>query len=346
MSDDLALLVGMLQIPSLSGEEARLAQFLVAEMQARGFRSEIDAAGNAVGRKGQGSRQVVLLGHMDTVPGLIPVEVKKERIFGRGAVDAKGPLAAFIAAAAGIEPPRDKEIVVIGAVEEEAASSKGARYALGGYRPEAVIIGEPSGWSSITLGYKGRLLVEYRLAQDARHASAREPSAGEKAIDFWNELSRYAQGVNRGGEGHFHALEVNLRGMGLSGDGLREEAFFEVGLRVPPGMELASLEGKVRGLAQSEAELRFFGPEEPFLAEKDNALVRAFTRSIRREGARPTFKLKTGTSDMNVVGPVWRCPIVAYGPGDSSLDHTPQEHLELAEYQRAIAILARVLSEL
>ena len=46
---------------------------------------------------------------------------------------------------------------------------------------------------------------------------------------------------------------------------------------------------------------------------------------------------------MNVVGPAWHCPIVAYGPGDSSLDHTPNEHLDLAEYRQAIAILTRVL---
>jgi LysW-gamma-L-lysine carboxypeptidase len=46
---------------------------------------------------------------------------------------------------------------------------------------------------------------------------------------------------------------------------------------------------------------------------------------------------------MNVAGPAWRCPIVAYGPGDSRLDHTPDEHLPLDEYQQAIGVLARVL---
>ena len=71
--------------------------------------------------------------------------------------------------------------------------------------------------------------------------------------------------------------------------------------------------------------------------------MRAFLQAIRAEGLDPAFKVKSGTSDMNVVGPVWNCPILAYGPGDSSLDHTPNEHLDLAEYQQAIAVLARVL---
>ncbi len=45
-----------------------------------------------------------------------------------------------------------------------------------------------------------------------------------------------------------------------------------------------------------------------------------------------------------MVGPAWNCPMVAYGPGDSRLDHTPDEHLDLAEYHQAIAILSRALS--
>jgi LysW-gamma-L-lysine carboxypeptidase len=57
----------------------------------------------------------------------------------------------------------------------------------------------------------------------------------------------------------------------------------------------------------------------------------------------PKFKVKTGTSDMNVLAPHWRCPVVAYGPGDSALDHTPHEHISVQEYQQAIAVLTRTL---
>jgi LysW-gamma-L-lysine carboxypeptidase len=53
----------------------------------------------------------------------------------------------------------------------------------------------------------------------------------------------------------------------------------------------------------------------------------------------PGFVVKTGTSDMNVVGPVWGCPIVAYGPGDSALDHTPHEQLDLREFWTAVQVL-------
>jgi LysW-gamma-L-lysine carboxypeptidase len=49
---------------------------------------------------------------------------------------------------------------------------------------------------------------------------------------------------------------------------------------------------------------------------------------------------------MNIVGPAWRCPIVAYGPGDSSLDHTPEEHIDLAEFRRVVDVLAHTLETL
>ena len=57
----------------------------------------------------------------------------------------------------------------------------------------------------------------------------------------------------------------------------------------------------------------------------------------------PRFTLKLGTSDMTVVGPAWRCPIVAYGPGDAALDHTPEERIVLDDYARAIHVLTDVL---
>ena len=71
--------------------------------------------------------------------------------------------------------------------------------------------------------------------------------------------------------------------------------------------------------------------------------MRAFLKAIREQGGDPKFKVKTGTSDMNVVAPHWQCPIVAYGPGDSVFDHTPQEQTSLREYCQAIDVLARTL---
>jgi LysW-gamma-L-lysine carboxypeptidase len=94
------LLHELVSIPSLSGDEAAACEFLAALMRDHGFEAGIDPAGNAVGSIGAGPETVVLLGHIDTVPGQIPVHIAGGVLWGRGAVDAKGSLATFVAAAA------------------------------------------------------------------------------------------------------------------------------------------------------------------------------------------------------------------------------------------------------
>ncbi len=93
-------------------------------------------------------------------------------------------------------------------------------------------------------------------------------------------------------------------------------------------------------------ELTLRGYEAAWRSPRETALVRSFLGAIRAHGSRPGFVVKTGTSDMNVVAPAWRCPIVAYGPGDSSLDHTPSEHLSLAEYGQAIDVIVDALQNM
>ncbi|MGH2409287.1 MAG: M20/M25/M40 family metallo-hydrolase, partial [Chloroflexota bacterium] len=75
-------------------------------------------------------------------------------------------------------------------------------------------------------------------------------------------------------------------------------------------------------------------------------LARAMLAAIRAWGGQPRFAVKTGTSDLNVVAEPWTCPLLAYGPGDAALDHTPNEHIDLTEFDRSVAILRTALAEL
>jgi LysW-gamma-L-lysine carboxypeptidase len=116
---------------------------------------------------------------------------------------------------------------------------------------------------------------------------------------------------------------------------------------LPPGFDTDALHAWLTQTAQANgAQVSVRGAEEAYQGPRHGPLVSAFIRAMRAEGMAPGFKLKTGTSDMNVVGPVWNCPMLAYGPGDASLDHTPNEHIVLAEYTQAICVLERVLAEL
>ena len=286
-----------------------------------------------------------MLGHIDTFHGFIEPRIEDGKLYGRGAVDAKGCLATFVAACARVGARDGIRFVVIGAVEEECATSKGARFAITQYAPEFCIIGEPSGWDRITLGYKGRVLVDYEIAQAMTHtASATRPPA-EQAIAFWNRLSAFAAEYNRDKPRVFDQLDPSLRAINTRDDGFTDQVAMRIGVRVPVGLTIAQVEQEIERLRDG-ATLTFSSEEEPFRAEKNNALVRAFLAAIRGAGGSPVFTVKTGTADMNIAGPAWAFPIVAYGPGDSALDHTPHEHLDLAEYARAIDVLANVLMTL
>ncbi|GIX47009.1 MAG: acetyl-lysine deacetylase [Candidatus Tectimicrobiota bacterium] len=340
---DIVLLEELVAIYSPSQQESAASEYLVAAMRQRGFdQAFVDEAGNAVGVWGHGTRDLLLVGHLDTVPGQIPVRREGDLLYGRGSVDAKGPLACFVAAVSRLEKPHAWRLVVVGAVEEEAATSKGARFLRDRYRPCALIIGEPSQWDSITLGYKGRLLLDYTLRQPMAHSAGPQPSAPEVAVAFWNALQGYAQAYNRE-RGTFDTLDASLRAMHSESDGLHETATLRIGMRVPLGFDVAALKQWLQQQAGAAA-LRFYGQEVAYRADKRTPLVRAFLKAIREQGGTPRFKVKTGTSDMNVLAPHWQCPAVAYGPGDSALDHTPHEHLDLREYLRAIAVLSRALA--
>lgn len=342
--DPVLLLQRMVEIPSLSGEEAALAAFLVETMRWLGFQASVDEAGNAVGILGDGPKDIVLLGHMDTVPGVVPVRIENGKLYGRGSVDAKGPLATFIVAAAKVGVLPGKRIVVIGATEEEAASSRGARHAIRVFSPGFCVIGEPSGTRAVTLAYKGRIVLAYDAGAGATHSASQAASTLEDGVEFWNRVKRWAEDFNVGKKKMFDRLDPALREIRSENDGLTESIHLRVSIRIPPGLSPDEVRRQIESLKPDAGRLRFWGEDPPYRAAKNTPLLRAFLQAIREQGLDPAFKVKSGTSDMNVAGPAWSCPIVAYGPGDSTLDHTPDEHLDLAEYRQAIAILARVLT--
>jgi LysW-gamma-L-lysine carboxypeptidase len=339
-------LLGLVEHYSPTGQEGRAVEWLVERMRTLGYtRAFPDETGNAVGVMGSGPRQVVLLGHIDTVPGEIPVRVEGDRLFGRGSVDAKGPLAVFTEAVAKAGPVQGWQFVVIGAVGEE-GDSTGARYAVTQYQPEFAIIGEPSRWERVTLGYKGSAWTEITIRQAMAHTAGIKESACEAAVAAWEAIRGWAESFNGGIERAFDQLLPTLRGFSSGDNGFEEWAQLRTGTRLPPGISPEKWYDEVRQLLPG-AEVRPIGyPVSAYQGEKNTPLVRAFLTGIRAAGGKPGFVLKTGTADLNIVAPVWGCPAAAYGPGDSALDHTPHEHISLKEYSQAINVLQATLEQI
>ena len=343
-------LIGLISHYSPSGQECGAAEWLVEQMKSLGYDSAfIDQAGNAVGVMGQEPKQVVLLGHIDTVPGEIPVRrdgiLPYEKLYGRGSVDAKGPLACFVDAVAKVGVKEGWQFVVIGAVEEE-RDSEGARFVATRYKPDFAIVGEPNQWDRVALGYKGSAWANVAVKRGQAHTASREQTAAEAAVEAWLKIKEYVDSFNADKQKAFDKLLLTLRGMESGSDDFEQWARLKVGVRLPVEVTPQDWYSKLEDIAEDTNVERIGFAVPAWECEKNTKLVRAFLRGIRSNGGEPRFVYKTGTADLNIVAPAWRCPAVVYGPGDSALDHTPNEHIDLNEYKKAVDVLSEVLNTL
>lgn len=341
---DICFLKKIVEAYSPYGQERGVAEIILKEMKKRGFKARIDRTGNVIGEIGKGKRQILFVGHMDVYPGGIPVRIEKGKLFGRGSVDAKGSLAAFIAAASQLpeEVLKEKKIIVASCVEEEGPSSKGARNLMKAtkYKPEFVIIGEPSGWDNVTLGYRGILSFDLSYEQDNFHYGS---NGNDRVTDMTVRFcERLLDKVNHlKDETSFHSPSVEIREINSSNDGIREKCQAGIVIRIPPRFQLKKLKSWLE--TNTKGKLDFTQSDPSVLADLNTELVRVFRRVIKKHRGQAVLMKKLGTSDMNIIAPFYKVPIVAYGPGNSKLDHTPQEHLKLKDYLKSVEVLREVL---
>jgi len=344
----LDLLQRMLDIPSPSYGEERLAKFLVEAMEGLDFAARIDEAGNVIGEVGRGVAPTVLLAsHLDTVPGHVRVRLEGARVFGRGASDAKGPLATMVLAAADRGRDFPGRIIVAGLVEEETPGSRGAVHLVETLdRPDAIVVGEPAGSSSVTIGYKGKVDLTYRFRCPPVHPTSPTVKASEAAAAFWHDAARLVSDdgdPESAANGHsaFNRLGMTLEE--IRGD--LESAELRLSYRTPVDFDIDQLIARLRSVTRGGA-LEIIARVDAVVSDRADAVVRALSAAIRRGGGTPRLKLKSATSDMNIFARRWRVPMATYGPGDSHLDHTADEHIEVDDFLAGIRILGGALDEL
>jgi LysW-gamma-L-lysine carboxypeptidase len=275
-----------------------------------------------------------MLGHMDTVPYHWPASWKDGELSGRGSVDAKASLANFLETLAELDIPDGCQVRVVGAVEEEVSSSKGAFHVRDHYPADAVIVGEPSGAGALTLGYFGLFKLRVTVRSPAGH------SAGRNALSAPDTLI----GVLRNVRDTMLNLQPGLISavIDLWSEQLPDlhRAGAVLNFRLPPGTNLDAARAAAEGCAGGDVTIDVERCTPGYSGGRSSDLARAFARAFGRNELRPRYLVKKGTSDMNTLATTWRgVPMVAYGPGDSTLDHTSTERISAEEYLLARKVL-------
>ncbi|MGK2961019.1 MAG: M20/M25/M40 family metallo-hydrolase [Gemmatimonadaceae bacterium] len=328
MTDVVALAAELLAIPSLSGSEKAVVDFVSRWLVARGWNVTVQSVspgrGNVWASRAGGG--VTFSTHLDTVPPHIPPKADSDKLYGRGACDAKGIAAAMMVAAERLVRSGEDRIDLLLVVGEEQGSD-GARAANNLAATSRFLVnGEPTE-SKLASGAKGSLRVTVRTK--GREAHSAYPHLGESAIDPLLDLL------------------PSLRNLPLPSDPLLGETTINVGLI--RGGTAANI---IPAHAEAEMMIRLVGDVEPVKEiisswAKDRAAIE-FGSHIPAQRFHVVEGFETApmayTSDIPLLSR-WGTPLL-FGPGSIHVAHTPDEHIELEELRASVDAYERIARQL
>ncbi len=328
------LLPRLLEAYSPSGRESEAVDVALEWLQAHKFYARVDENGNLLSwtSKPVDKPCLALVSHIDTVEGFLPVVVDGDVVRGRGAVDAKGPLAAMMLSLLVL---RGVPGIMLAALVDEEGDSRGAwGFIDAGFRPKYIIIGEPTG-HGVVVSYRGSLRA--RILCRARGGHSSSPWVGGSALDIL--IDGIQEIRSNGWRDNVGAIySVTYLNAGRGDNVLPEQAEAIIDVRIPPGASYRDIESflyKIFGKCLITISLGV----KPVRVKPQDPVPRSIIRALLSHGLRPRILQKTGTSDMNILYKYTES-IAAYGPGDSSLAHTRDEHISLNDIVLAAFVYA------
>ncbi|EHL63627.1 M20/M25/M40 family metallo-hydrolase [Cloacibacillus evryensis] len=335
LPESVGLLVDIVAVPSPTGHEEDAARMLADRLPRFGWEtSHLDGAGSVIATRGNGDKELVLLSHIDTVPGGPKLFVNEERIEGRGSVDAKSPCCALAVGGGAVEVPRDWRITFVAAVGEE-IDSRGARFRMPLHEPAALVVGEPTGSNGVALSYRGRILFSFVAEDSGAHRSG-SPGPMSDTVLAAASMMQITENMGKGYSIAIMEMEGHEAG--------RRSASITMDLRTPIGAQQEELELMLNETAAAfGVGLNVIEYVPPHEVHKSDPVIRAFRTAIRDvTGEPPRVLAKQGTCDFNVLS-TWGCPMGAFGPGDSKYDHSSNEQIEIKEFLRGIEVVKGAL---
>ncbi|HEV8433667.1 MAG TPA: M20/M25/M40 family metallo-hydrolase, partial [Thermoanaerobaculia bacterium] len=185
MIDPIALARQLIDVPSTTGDEFAHAELLDRELQRLGFstrRQEVTESRFNLFATAGGRPRVVINSHLDTVPPWFASREDETHVYGRGACDTKGVIAAMVAAGEKLlaNDVRDFAFLFVVGEETDSIGAKSANVAFRDLGSEYVIVGEPTG-SKFARASKGALTCIVRFDGVAAHSAY--PHLGDSAIN-------------------------------------------------------------------------------------------------------------------------------------------------------------------
>jgi acetylornithine deacetylase len=344
--------------------EARCVALLHETLDAWGFRTEVHEAApgrpNLIARIGhaRSGAALVFCGHSDVVgtEGMthapFAAEVRDGRLYGRGAADMKGGLAAMCAGAWRAANAGLAGELVLAITADVEHASLGARTMLArGVRADAAIVAEPTGLAAMP-AHRGFAWIEVTVRGRAAHGSRYE--LGVDAIRNAGLLLAELDRVERTtlarrthpllGRASLHASTIE-GGTGMST--YPDRCVVRLERRTLPGEpgeaavdEVRRAIGAVRAdHPELEADVALMMSQEPSDVAVDAPVVRALEASLRESGEPVRIAGMSAWTDaalLNAAG----IPAICFGPGDISLAHAAEEYIPLEEIDRAVSVLA------
>ncbi len=344
---------------SPSGQESGFAKAIMEYFQSKHLSPRLDSVGNVLCEFGSGNKTVLLCGHMDTVPGVLPVRMENGRVFGRGACDAKGPLISLLFAfdnlASELQGQSVGRIVFAGVTEEERSSSGLAEIIRSNLKADYAFFGEPGGLSRITVGYRGHLTLRLTIITPEIHASAPKfvINSAELLYDVYSTLKKVLVVTETGSLEQFSVALTEISS-GTAHNVIPGKTSATIDIRVPIGSQTSQARTAVESvisdfglrLPSAQISAAFDEPTEPYRVPLNSPLVRALSRSILRKGSKPQFITKSGTGDMNTYAQTFGVDSVTYGPGEAVLSHSSEENVSVEEILSCADILTNSIMEL
>lgn len=235
MSDLVAFIRRLVDIPSVSGNEREVALFLEKDLGERGFSLTMQEVAegrlNVYATSPGVLPKVVLCTHLDTVPPFFPSSEDGEYVYGRGSCDAKGILATMVLAAVSLRQQGVDEVGLLFVVGEEVDSIGALAANRLESRARYVVVGEPTE-NRMASGHKGGLKVRLRAKGKAAHSAY--PHLGESAIDRLLDVLSEVRAANWGRSETLGEATVNIGtiGGGLAANVLAPEAEAQLFVRV------------------------------------------------------------------------------------------------------------------